>query len=74
MLARLPERCDAPREQNLARAIRLIGEAAARGAKLIVLPELFLGPYFCQFPDDRTAFTQGENGGEEYFTHGNHRQ
>src|SRR5262249_17001325 len=53
-------RCTASREENLARALQLVGEAAKRGAKLIVLPELFLGPYFCQVPDDRTAFDLAE--------------
>ena len=36
---------------NLARAIELIGEAAARGAALVCLPELFRTPYFCQRED-----------------------
>jgi N-carbamoylputrescine amidase len=38
---------------NLARAIRGIREAAGRGANVICLPELFLGPYFCQIEDHR---------------------
>jgi N-carbamoylputrescine amidase len=33
---------------NVARAERLIREAAARGAQVICLKELFAGPYFCQ--------------------------
>ena len=53
-------RCDAARDENLARAVRLVGEAARQGATLVVLPELFLGPYFCQRPDDRTAFDLAE--------------
>ncbi|MCA0177590.1 MAG: N-carbamoylputrescine amidase [Proteobacteria bacterium] len=32
---------------NIARAERLIRAAAARGAQLIVCPELFMSPYFC---------------------------
>ncbi|MEO1574694.1 MAG: carbon-nitrogen hydrolase [Pseudomonadota bacterium] len=39
------------REDNLKRALALCAEAADRGARLIVLPELFLGHYFCQRPD-----------------------
>ena len=38
---------------NLDRAIELIGQAAAQGAKLICLQELFLTPYFCQSEDHR---------------------
>jgi N-carbamoylputrescine amidase len=53
--------CDATRDENLMRAIRLVGEATRRGANLVVLPELFLGPYFCQRPDDRTAFEFAES-------------
>lgn len=54
-------RCDRPRAENLAQAIRRIGEAARAGAQLVVLPELFQGPYFCQRPDDETAFAQAES-------------
>ncbi len=34
--------------ENLARAIANIREAAARGAQIICLPELFRSPYFCR--------------------------
>ncbi|MHB8836729.1 MAG: carbon-nitrogen hydrolase [Candidatus Methylomirabilia bacterium] len=44
---------------NLARAIELIGEAAARGADLVCLPELFRTPYFCQ-REDATLFDFAE--------------
>jgi N-carbamoylputrescine amidase len=33
---------------NVAAAERLVRQAAARGARLILLPELFEGPYFCK--------------------------
>lgn len=35
-------------EENIAHADRLVRQAAAEGAKLILLPELFERPYFCQ--------------------------
>lgn len=38
---------------NLARAIKGIRDAASRGATIVCLPELFLGPYFCQVEDHR---------------------
>ena len=50
---------DAP-ETNLERAMSHIADAAARGAHLVVLPELFLGPYFCQRSDDASAFDLAE--------------
>ncbi len=53
-------RCDGPRDANLARAVEFIGAAAKKGTQLVVLPELFLGPYFCQRPDDRAAFDLAE--------------
>lgn len=43
---------DATREQNLARAVALIREAAGQGAQLIATQELFTGCYFPQVEDD----------------------
>jgi N-carbamoylputrescine amidase len=43
---------------NLEHALLKIEEAAALGAQIIALPELFLAPYFCQRPDDKAAFEQ----------------
>jgi len=37
-----------PREDNLARVEELVREATARGAQVILPPELFEGPYFCR--------------------------
>jgi N-carbamoylputrescine amidase len=37
--------------QNLSRAVELVGEAAAAGAKVVCLPELFRTLYFCQSED-----------------------
>ncbi|MFN5744930.1 MAG: carbon-nitrogen hydrolase [Methylococcaceae bacterium] len=42
---------DADPAINLATSIRGVRDAAAQGAKLVVLPELHLGPYFCQTED-----------------------
>jgi N-carbamoylputrescine amidase len=46
-------RCDHSAAANLDRAIRRIEEAAAAGAQVICLQELFLTPYFCQSQDTR---------------------
>ena len=42
------QRCGADRDDNLSRSMAGIRTAAARGAKLVVLQELHIGPYFCQ--------------------------
>ena len=43
--------CDQDRQTNLDFSIAKIHEAAAANADLVVLPELHLGPYFCQNED-----------------------
>jgi predicted amidohydrolase len=53
-------RCDAGPARNLEAALRKVAEAARAGAQLVALPELFLGPYFCQRPDDDDAFALAE--------------
>jgi N-carbamoylputrescine amidase len=45
-------RCSEDFDANLARALRGIDEAAARGAELVCLQELFRSRYFCQREDD----------------------
>ena len=35
-------------EANVATAERLVREAAAHGARIVLIPELFEGPYFCK--------------------------
>jgi N-carbamoylputrescine amidase len=40
--------CQWDRDANVARAERLVRDAAAGGARLILLPELFETPYFCK--------------------------
>jgi N-carbamoylputrescine amidase len=37
-----------PRVENIARVERYVREAASRGARIILPPELFEGPYFCR--------------------------
>jgi N-carbamoylputrescine amidase len=45
--------CDWDAAGNLAKAEKLVREAAARGAQIILLPELFEAPYFCIEQDNR---------------------
>jgi N-carbamoylputrescine amidase len=45
--------CGWDREANLARAEQLVREAAAKGAQVILIPELFETPYFCIEQDSR---------------------
>ncbi|MGE0554416.1 MAG: carbon-nitrogen hydrolase [Gemmatimonadales bacterium] len=50
----LPQmRCSDDPVRNLAQAMDRIRDAAARGATVVSLQELFLGPYFCQTEDHR---------------------
>ena len=48
---------DAP--TNMKRTIALVEQAAAKGAQIICLQELFLGPYFCQ-EEDHAEFDRAE--------------
>ncbi|MEP7244771.1 MAG: N-carbamoylputrescine amidase [Gammaproteobacteria bacterium] len=45
--------CDWNIDSNIAKAERAVREAAARGAQIILLPELFETPYFCIEQDVR---------------------
>jgi len=45
--------CDWNVSGNIAKAERLVRDAAARGAQIILLPELFEAPYFCIEQDAR---------------------
>ncbi len=47
-------RCAPTPGPNLEKAEDAIKEAARRGAQIVCLPELFLGPYFCQKEDADT--------------------
>ncbi len=46
-------RCTADPRENLAQAIARIRDAAARGAQIICLQELFTSQYFCQIEDHK---------------------
>ncbi len=46
--------CEAEPQRNLDKALTRIGEAAARGAKVICLQELFRSRYFCQSEEARS--------------------
>jgi N-carbamoylputrescine amidase len=46
-LAALQFSCSWDRDQNVATAERLIRRAAAQGAQVVLIPELFETPYFC---------------------------
>ncbi len=50
---------DDTREANLERTLALIDQAAADGAQIVCLQELFLGPYFCQ-EEDHGEFDRAE--------------
>jgi N-carbamoylputrescine amidase len=52
-LALIQMRCDRPAGENLARAGEMLRLAANHGGNIAVLPELFLGPYFCQSQEHR---------------------
>ena len=52
-VAALQMACDWNSQANIARAERLVRAAAAQGAQIILLPELFETPYFCIEQDAR---------------------
>jgi N-carbamoylputrescine amidase len=43
--------CGEDRDGNVAHAVERVREAAAKGAEIVLLPELFEGPYFCKEQD-----------------------
>ncbi len=53
------QRCSEDRAHNLAESVAGIREAAARGARLVLLQELHTGVYFCQ-TEDTTRFDAAE--------------
>jgi N-carbamoylputrescine amidase len=50
-VALVQQGCAGPRDANLAESVKHIRHAKALGAELVLLPELHLGPYFCQVED-----------------------
>src|SRR5947199_6919294 len=52
-------RCAPDRDTNLRHAVEQIHTAAGQGAQIVCLPELFLGPYFCQ-KEDASLFDLAE--------------
>ena len=46
-------RCDTRKQANVDKAVAQIAQAAAQGAQVVCLQELFAGPYFCQSEDHR---------------------
>lgn len=51
---------------NLAKASHFVRAAAAQGAKVVLLPELFAGPYFCQLEREE-YFAWAEERGQHSF-------
>ena len=63
--------CDWNVAANIAKGEKLVREAAARGANIILLPELFEAPYFCIEQDNRhlnLACTVEENRAVRHFS------
>jgi N-carbamoylputrescine amidase len=63
--------CEWNASGNIATAEKLVREAAARGAQIILLPELFEAPYFCIEQDNRhlnLACSVAENRAVRHFS------
>lgn len=59
-IASIQQTCNGSRDENLRYSIARIREAAKAGAELVLLPELHLGPYFCQ-TEDTACFDLAES-------------
>jgi len=53
-------RCGIEPDDNLTRAVKMIGDAARQGAEIVCLPELFRSQYFCQ-SEDHNNFSLAES-------------
>ena len=63
--------CSWDRQANIAKAEQLVRQAAARGAQIILIQELFETPYFCQKPNPeylQMATTVEENPAIAHFS------
>ncbi len=58
-IALVQPKCSTSKEENVGMALARIAEAAAAGAKVVCLPELFAGHYPCQSEDHR-KFAEAE--------------
>ena len=61
--------CDWDADRNIARAEGLVRQAAAHGAQIILLPELFETPYFCIEQDARHLGLARETGDSRAVQH-----
>src|SRR4051794_12972879 len=50
-IALVQMKCSPDKAANMAKAEAAVADAARQGAQVVCLPELFLGPYFCQRED-----------------------
>ncbi|HYJ30464.1 MAG TPA: nitrilase-related carbon-nitrogen hydrolase, partial [Allosphingosinicella sp.] len=50
-------------DENISNVSELVREAAGKGAKVVLPPELFEGPYFCR-TEDETLFANARPVGE----------
>ncbi len=48
--------CSTDPKENLVKGLKKAEECIAKGAQIVVLPELFLSHYFCQGPKDKKYF------------------
>lgn len=70
-VAAVQMKCGADRKKNIEHAEHLVRQAAGEGAQVILLPELFEGPYFCQerrYESYALAKTAEENDAVRHFS------
>jgi len=69
MVAAVQMQMDAEKSNNIAKAEALVREAAAGGAQIILLPELFEGYYFCKDMDAKYFAWAQEREGHPMIAH-----